>query len=174
MKYTQFQKDALSGNLPQFSWLTYPPPYSEHPTASTCAGENQTVADINAVMKGPDWSSTLIVLTWDDYGGFYDHVNPPAVDPLGLGFRVPFLVISPYATATDNPTQPNVSHQLLEFSSVLNYAANTFNIPMIGDRQGVGDLSKLINLNMSPLPPLLLQPRTCPPDNQPFPTNIDD
>ncbi len=71
--------------------------YSEHPPASACSGENWTVQQINAIMSGPDWASTAIFLTWDDFGGFYDHVPPPGLDQYGLGMRVPLLVISPYA-----------------------------------------------------------------------------
>ncbi|HEY4384390.1 MAG TPA: alkaline phosphatase family protein, partial [Ktedonobacteraceae bacterium] len=96
---TSFDDDALGTmagpvqrHLPAFSWLVAPTAYSEHPGVSTsCAGENWVTDRINAVQRGPDWSSSVIVLTWDDFGGFYDHIAPANVDALGYGFRVPFL-----------------------------------------------------------------------------------
>jgi phospholipase C len=75
--YKKFIHDAQSGRLPAVSWLVEDAFNSEHPPYSMCVGENWTVRQINAIMRGPDWKSTLIVLTWDDFGGFYDHVPPP-------------------------------------------------------------------------------------------------
>jgi len=94
---SQFVTDALAGNLPAVSWLVTDDVDSDHPPSSACVGENWAVNQINAVMQGPDWNSTLIVMLWDDFGGFYDHVPPPAVDQFGLGLRVPILLISPYS-----------------------------------------------------------------------------
>src|SRR5258708_5510902 len=101
-----FADDAAKGTLPAVSWLIPDFDVSEHPTVhafagttlsvSACAGENWTVQQINAIMQGPLWPTTAIVLTWDDFGGFYDHVAPPAADQFGLGPRGPLLVISPY------------------------------------------------------------------------------
>jgi phospholipase C len=93
----QFVQDAQTGQLPAVSWLVVGSGLSEHPPASVCMGENWTVAQLNAVMSGSDWNSTVIFLTWDDFGGFYDHVAPPAVDNFGFGPRVPLLIISPWA-----------------------------------------------------------------------------
>ena len=133
VNWTNFAADAKAGNLPAFSWLTPPYADSEHAT-STCVGENWSVQQINAVMSGADWSSTVIVLAWDDFGGFYDHVPPPKVDALGYGFRVPFMVISPYAYASGNPSNPHVDHTQLEFSSVLKFAEEAFNLPSLNRR----------------------------------------
>src|SRR5712692_6557400 len=94
--------DAQNNTLPAFSWVTAPKVDSEHPPASACAGENWSVNIINAIEQSPAWSSTAIFLTWDDWGGFYDHVAPPVIDGLGYGFRVPLMVISTYAYATTN------------------------------------------------------------------------
>jgi len=60
-------------------------------------GQSYVTNIVNQVMAGPDWNSTAIFLTWDDWGGFYDHVVPPNVDALGYGIRVPAMAISPYA-----------------------------------------------------------------------------
>ena len=89
---------ARTGTLPSVSWVTPSGANSEHPPASVHRGQAYVTAVINAAMKSPDWSSTAIFLSWDDWGGFYDHVQPPSVDGQGYGLRVPGLVISPYAS----------------------------------------------------------------------------
>ncbi|HYK84419.1 MAG TPA: alkaline phosphatase family protein [Ktedonobacteraceae bacterium] len=161
--WQQFATDATSGNLPAFSWLVPPGGYSDHPTASICKGENWTTNAINAVMNGPDWASTVIVLTFDDWGGFYDHVAPPQVDGVGYGPRVPFMVISPYAYASDNASNPHVSHDQVEFSSVLKLAEEVFNLPSLGTRDTTaGDLLNLLDFSQVHNPALPMQLRTCP------------
>lgn len=95
--YTQFPTDAAAGNLPAFSWLVNGTE-NDHPFGTgTCNSENWAVNQINAIMQGPDWDSTVIFMTWDDFGGFYDHVPPPTLDQFGLGPRVPLIIISPYS-----------------------------------------------------------------------------
>ena len=94
---SNYLADAKKGTLPAISWITPSNPHSEHPPALVSAGQAWTTGLINAAMQGPDWSSTAIFLSWDDWGGFYDHVNPPTVDKNGYGLRVPGIVISPYA-----------------------------------------------------------------------------
>ena len=93
----QFFQAARSGALPAVSWVVPGHWNSEHPTRSIAPGQAWVTSLINAVMKGPDWSSSAIFLAWDDWGGFYDHVAPPTVDGEGYGLRVPGMVISPYA-----------------------------------------------------------------------------
>jgi phospholipase C len=90
---------ARRGTLPAISWITPSNPDSEHPPALVSAGQAWTTSLVNAAMEGPDWNSTAIFLSWDDWGGFYDHVVPPHVDVNGYGLRVPGLVISPYVRA---------------------------------------------------------------------------
>ena len=94
---TQFYRDARRGTLPAVSWITPSNDVSEHPPASVYSGQAYTTRLINAVMHSKDWNSTAIFLTWDDWGGFYDHVKPPVVDAQGYGLRVPFITISPYS-----------------------------------------------------------------------------
>jgi phospholipase C len=94
---TNFYRDAHSGELPAVSWITPSQPNSEHPPALLSDGQAWTASLIDAIMQGPDWNSTAIFLSWDDWGGYYDHVAPPVVDQNGFGLRVPGLVISPYA-----------------------------------------------------------------------------
>jgi len=155
---SQFVTDATNGNLPALAWVDPPGIDSEHPRGkSTCYGENWTVNLINAVMQGPEWDSTAIVISWDDYGGFYDHVPPPTVDIFGLGARVPMLIISPYA-------RPGyVSHTLYEFSSFLKTVEERFGLPSLTDRDAeANDLLDSFDFTQTPLPPLILSPRQCP------------
>ena len=90
-------RDAKQNRLPPVTWVTPRFALSEHPDYNFCYGENWTTQVVNAIMASPEWKSTAIFLTWDDYGGFYDHVPPREVDMMGFGIRVPMLMISPYA-----------------------------------------------------------------------------
>jgi phospholipase C len=161
--YTNFATDAAAGNLPAVSWLVEPHNVSDHPPAGICEGENWTVQQINAVMKNAAlWSTTAIILTWDDFGGFYDHVAPPK-GPNGqieYGFRVPGIVISPYS-------QPGfIDHTMYSYPSMLKFIEITFGLPPIGTGTGLdasaNDLGNTQNYVQTPLPPLVLSTRTCP------------
>ena len=156
LPYTQFVSDALNGKLPAVSWLVANNE-SEHPPFSTCYGENWTVQQINAIMQGPDWNSTAIFLTWDDPGGFYDHVNPPNLDEFGLGPRVPLIVISPYAKAGF------ISHTQYEASSVLKFMEERFSLPPLAQRDAnANDLMDSFDFSQPPLSPLVLPTHSCP------------
>ncbi len=152
----QFASDARSGKLPAVSWLVTGDA-SEHPPLSTCAGENWTVQQLNAVMQGPEWNSTVVFLTWDDFGGFYDHVPPPAIGTSTLGPRVPLLIISPYAR------KGYVSHTQYEFSSFLKFAEDRFGLPALTARDSkAGDMLDSFDFNQEPQPTLILQEHSCP------------
>ena len=112
--------DAAQGKLPAVSWVIPNRPNSEHPPALVSAGETYVTRIVNAIMKSRDWSSTAIFVTWDDWGGFYDHVPPPSVDANGYGIRVPGLVISPYAR------QGYVDHQVLSTDAYLKFIEDDF------------------------------------------------
>jgi phospholipase C len=167
---SQFLTDVANNQLPQMSWLVPPGVDSEHPAEgsqvrSMCVGENWTVQQINAIMASPAWSSTVIAVTWDDYGGFYDHAAPQNVDAVGYGFRAPLLVISPYAFATDNPAFPHISHVQMDYGSVLKFAEDTFQLSRLGaTTRDVTANSIAMDLDTSTVynPPLTLQQRTCP------------
>jgi phospholipase C len=115
-------QDIQAGALPPVTWITPRFELSEHPEYSFCHGENWSTQVIDAIMRSPMWKSTAIFLTWDDYGGFYDHVPPPDVDRMGFGFRVPMLLLSPYAK------RGMVSHELGEFSSVLRFIEDNWHL----------------------------------------------
>jgi phospholipase C len=75
---------------------------SDHPPQTLLAGQDFIAQEVNAVMASPYWSNTAIFASWDDWGGFYDHVHPLALDADGLGPRAPLLVISPYVKPGDS------------------------------------------------------------------------
>ncbi len=106
-----FYTAARKGTLPAVSWISPSSDVSEHPPAKITAGQAYVTSLVNAVMQGPDWDSTAIFLSWDDWGGFYDHVKPPSVDVNGYGLRVPGIVISPYAK------RGFIDHQTLSFDA---------------------------------------------------------
>ena len=114
-----FASDAKAGRLSQVSWIIGAPGGDEHPSASIKSGENSVADDIvNVVGTTPYWSSAAIFVTWDDYGGFFDHVPPPQVDKYGYGFRVPCLVISPYAKTGFIDSTVNDHTSILKFVEV--------------------------------------------------------
>jgi phospholipase C len=115
-----FVAAAQSGNLPAVSWVVPTNSVSEHPPASITDGRKYVTYMINQVMQSPDWDSTAIFLAWDDWGGFYDHVNPPGVDANGFGLRVPALLISPYAK------QGYVDHGVHSFDSYQRFIEDVF------------------------------------------------
>ncbi|HZU13480.1 MAG TPA: alkaline phosphatase family protein [Chloroflexota bacterium] len=164
---TSFVPDALAGRLPEVSWLVENVQDSEHPPYSMCVGENWTVKQINAVMQGPDWKSTLIVLTWDDFGGFYDHVAPPHYDYLTLGPRVPTVIISPYARAH------TVDHAQYDFTSILSFIEHDFDVPPLNQRDRTADpLSGSLSFHQAPRAPLVLARQNCPPSDYHINTGV--
>jgi phospholipase C len=117
---SHFFEAARNGTLPAVSWVVPNGATSEHPPALVSAGQAYVTSLINAVMQGPNWNSTAIFLSWDDWGGFYDHVVPPKVDENGYGLRVPGLVISPYAR------RGYIDHQVLSFDAYVKFIEDDF------------------------------------------------
>jgi len=155
----QFIVDLQNGQLPAVSWIVQGFEDSEHPPHSTCRGENYTVEQINALMQSPYWNSSAIFLTWDDWGGFYDHYPPPLPPPdiYGYGPRVPLMIISPYSKSG------YISHTVYEFSSVLKFIEEDFGLAPITERDAnANDTSDSFDFDQSPNPPLVLSERNCP------------
>ena len=162
-----FLKDARQGDLPEVSWLI-PPEGSpnEHPGSgnNVCLGQNWTIEYINAVMRSDAWASTAIVIVWDDFGGFYDHVAPPHYDIMGLGPRTPALIISPWTRAGDNRDGGSIDSTEYEFSSVLRFIEDLHGLKPMTDRDADADpLSGAFDFDQEPrLDPLILKPLDCP------------
>jgi phospholipase C len=102
------------------SWIDPNGKVSEHPPALISAGQSYVTGLINAIMRSPDWNSTAIFLSWDDWGGFYDHVKPPKVDVNGYGLRVPGILISPYAR------RGYIDHRTLSFDAFVKFVEDDF------------------------------------------------
>jgi phospholipase C len=166
---------AKAGTLPAVSWITPSDPDSDHPPASVHQSQAYVTSIVNAAMKSPDWNSTAIFLSWDDWGGFYDHVVPPTVDRNGYGLRVPGIVISPYAR------QGYIDHQTLSHDAYLKFIEDDFlggarlnpktdgrPDPRPDVRENASILGNLLadfNFSQAPRPPLLLA--TNPPTDSP-------
>jgi phospholipase C len=123
----RFIKDVAAGQLASFTWITPTCPNSDHLACGGGFGPSWVTTVVNAIGESKFWNSTVIFVQWDDWGGLYDHVAPPYKDFDGLGFRVPLLVISPYAK------QNYVSHVQYETASVLRFAEDLFGLPQMAD-----------------------------------------
>jgi len=148
----QFVGDVDSNSLPSVAWvMPESDQVSEEPPGNVTLGEQTVVAEINAVMSSQYWNSTAIFLTWDDWGGFYDHVPPPQVDAYGYGFRVPCLVISPYAK------QGFVDNSQGDFTSTLKFIETVFHVPSLATRDGnASNLMEAFDFQQVPRAPLSL------------------
>ncbi|HZV77539.1 MAG TPA: alkaline phosphatase family protein [Candidatus Babeliales bacterium] len=119
---TRFLTDIAAGKLASFTWITPICVNSDHPNCGGGYGPSWVAALVNAVGKSKFWKTTAIFVQWDDWGGLYDHVPPPFEDYDGLGFRVPLLILSPYAR------ENRVSHVQYETASVLRFAEDLFGL----------------------------------------------
>ena len=172
---SSYFRSARAGTLPAVSWIVPSGVNSEHPPASVHRGQAYATAVINAAMKSPDWDSTAIFLAWDDWGGFYDNVVPPAADQNGYGLRVPAITISPYAR------RAFIDHQVLSSDAYLKFIEDDF---LGGDRLNpatdgrpdprpdvredlpiLGNLDEDFDFSQAPRPPVLLP--TNPPTDSP-------
>jgi phospholipase C len=163
--YTAVHRGDSCG-LPNVSWIAPTFGVSDHPSARVSNGQAYVTTLVNSVMRSPCWGTTAIFISWDDWGGFYDHVLPPHVDLNGYGPRVPGLLISPFAKAG------YIDHQQLSFDAYLKFIEDAF---LAGARlnpatdgrpdprpdvreeaPGLGDLANEFNFMQLPRAPLLL------------------
>jgi len=121
----RFLTDVAAGKLANFTWITPICINSDHVNCGGGYGPSWVSALVNAVGRSKFWNSTAIFVQWDDWGGLYDHVPPPFEDYDGLGFRVPLLILSPYAR------ENRVSHVQYETASVLRFAEDLFGLPRL-------------------------------------------
>ena len=163
---TNFYDAARRGALPAVTWIAPTDKVSEHAPAKISTGQQYVAGLINAIMSGPDWNSTAIFLNWDDWGGFYDHVQPPTADSNGYGFRVPSLIISPFAK------QGYIDHQTLSQDAYIKFIEDDFlhgqridpatdgrpdPRPDVRENSPIlGDLTQAFDFNQQPLPPHLI------------------
>jgi phospholipase C len=140
--------DISGGTLAKVSWVIPTTGESDHPEASGGGMGPDWVASItNAVGASKYWDNTAIFITWDDWGGWYDHVQPPQLDLMGLSMRVPLIVVSPYAK-TDY-----VSHVNYEFGSILKFVEQTYGLPSLGTTDArANPLTDCFNFAKSPTP----------------------
>jgi phospholipase C len=130
---TQVITDIKHGQLAQVTWIVPDFAHSDHPGAGSGEGPDWVGSIVNAIGESQFWKSTAIFITWDDWGGFYDHVAPPAVDQMGLGFRVPLIVVSPFAR------RGYVSHQIHEASGFITFIEKNFGLHNLGKRDAGAD-----------------------------------
>jgi phospholipase C len=180
-KMEQFFTDAAAGNLPAFSLLE--PDFdkqSEEDPQDISVGESFSARVINAVMASPNWPKTVMIFTYDEHGGYYDHVPPPAaMAPDGIpprlkpgdkpftfaryGFRVPSVIISPYAK------KDYVSKVVHDHTSVLSLLEHKYNLPAMTNRDGAAD-NLLDSLDLTGTP-AFLKPPTLPKPKNPHPSD---
>ena len=160
---SDFPLDIQKPDFPSVAWLMpESDDTSEHPPYNVTSGELAVVSEINDIMKSQYWSSSAIILTWDDYGGWYDNAAPPQVDQYGFGFRVPALIISPFAK------HGFVDDTLSEHASTLKLIETLFNLPSLGTRDArANNLLEAFNFEQVPRHPLVL-PGPFVPDRYPL------
>jgi phospholipase C len=144
---TQVLLDIANGQLPQVSWVIPSGQASDHALTNDGSGPSWVASVVNAIGNSPYWLTTAIFITWDDWGGWYDHVPPPIYDSYEYGFRVPLIVVSPYAK------QGHVSHATHDFGSILKFIEEHFNLSSLGYADArADDLSDCFDLSQSPIP----------------------
>ena len=143
----QVLTDIANGRLASVSWVIPSGLASDHARSNNGGGPSWVASVVNAIGSSPYWSNTAIIITWDDWGGWYDHVAPPILNSYEYGFRVPLIVVSPYAK------QAYVSHVTHDFGSILKFIEGTFNLPSLGYADvPADDLSDCFNFTQTPTP----------------------
>jgi phospholipase C len=138
-------KDIKSHTLPNVVWVTPTAHASDHPGTSDGSGPSWVATVVDAIGESSYWGSTAILVTWDDWGGWYDHVKPPQYNAYELGFRVPLIVIGPYAKKS------YVSHVQHEFGSILKFTEKAFGLASLGATDERADsLADCFNFNQKP------------------------
>jgi len=152
---SQFYRDLKQHTLPQVSWLIPAGADSEHPPENVQRGMHYVTDLINAVMQSSYWNTCAIIVMWDDYGGFYDHVPPVQTDEYGFGFRVPAIVISPYSVSGA------VIHTQYDLTSPLKLVETKFGLSSLTQRDGSSNtMLECFNFSQPPLPPDVILPDT--------------
>jgi phospholipase C len=146
-------EDIANGNLAQVSWVIPDGAASDHAQSNNGSGPSWVAAIVNSIGNSKYWGNTAIIITWDDWGGWYDHVAPKVVNDgvswgsgYVYGFRVPLVVVSPYAKAA------YIDHTNHDFGSVLKFVETIFNLPSLGYADApADDLSSCFTMNQTPI-----------------------
>jgi phospholipase C len=147
LQQTQILTDIANGKLAAVSWVIPTGQASDHAGATDGSGPSWVASVVNAIGTGQYWSNTAILVTWDDWGGWYDHVAPPIINSYEYGFRVPLIVVSPYAKPA------YVSHVTHDFGSILKFIESNFGLPSLGYADAPADnLSDCFDFDQTPLP----------------------
>jgi phospholipase C len=146
LQQTQVLTDIQNGTLAAVSWVIPNGQASDHAGGNAGSGPSWVASVVNAIGNSQYWSDTAIFITWDDWGGWYDHVAPPIKNSYEYGFRVPLIVVSPYAKAA------YVSHVTHHFGSILKYVEETFSLSSLGYADAdADDFSDCFDYNQTPL-----------------------
>jgi phospholipase C len=138
--------DIANGTLATVSWVIPNGKESDHALSNDGSGPSYVASIVNAIGSSSYWSNTAIILTWDDWGGWYDHVAPKVINSYEYGFRVPMVVISPYAKPA------YISHVIHDFGSILHFIESTFSLPSLGYADATADdLSDCFNFSQTPI-----------------------
>ena len=130
---TNVLTDVPKGRLANVTWIVPDYQNSDHPGVTANTGPSWVASIVNAIGTNQTlWKSTAIIVVWDDWGGFFDHVPPPHLDYNGLGMRVPLIVISPYARIAPGQTAGYVSHKQYEFGSILRFIEENWHLGRLG------------------------------------------
>ncbi len=139
--------DIAHNRLPQVSYVVPNARESDHAAMTDGSGPDWVATIANALGSSPYWNDTVLVVTWDDWGGWYDHVKPPRRDNMGMGFRVPLIVASPYAR------HAYVSHTTYEFGSILRFIEDTFGLDSLGATDATSNsIADMLDLKAAPVP----------------------
>src|SRR5580658_2281079 len=142
---TQIVSDIQRGNLASVSWVNSPAAASDHPQLNDGDGPSWVAYVVNALGASSYYNNTVLFVTWDDWGGFYDHVVPSEYGVWGTGFRVPLLVVSPWAR------HGYVSKPVHEFGSILHFVEELYHLPSLGTRDAAADdLVDCFNFTQTP------------------------
>ena len=141
-------RDIEAEALPPVTWITPRFQLSDHPPFSTRHAHNWVTDIVNGIMRSSMWESIAIFITWDEWGGLYDHVAPPTIDDVELGFRVPMMVVSPYAK------RGYVDDAFAEFSSPLRFIADNWDLPYLTPRiANSHNYTHVFDFDRKPRPP---------------------
>ena len=146
----EYYEDLRNGTLPAVSYMV-PSGASEHPPGSIFAGERFVQTLINELMRSDAWESSAFMWTYDDWGGWYDHVPPPSVDEFGYGFRAPALMVSPYARVG------HVDSTVLDFTSFLKFIEENWGLQPLAERDtNASSMMSAFDFSQDPRPPVFI------------------